>query len=85
MSKLVRIEKAKQNMEWVKIDGRFMSDLVLGLRGRRMGHLECPKCHSAQFNIGIWNDAIAVGCTKCAWENHIPYEHYGSANLILPV
>lgn len=85
MTKLVRIEKAKQNMEWVKVDSRFMGDLTTGLKGRRMGHLECPKCRRVKFMIGIWKEQVAVGCAHCSWELHIPFELYGSANLIMPV
>lgn len=80
MSKLVTVERAQKDMKWVKVDSTFMEMLP-----PQFSHLECQRCTCAKFNIGVWPDAIKVGCSQCSWEISIPYQVIGEANVLLPI
>ena len=80
MSKLVKVEGAKQDQVWVKVDKSFVDSLP-----PKFAHWECPVCTSAKFMIGCFGSAVRVGCAKCAWEIEIKYENMGSASLVIPV
>lgn len=80
MSKLIKVESSKKDFVKVEVDAAFMSSLP-----PKFSHLECQRCHCAQFNIGVWPEAVKVGCRQCSWEIEIPFRIIGEAHILLPV